>query len=171
MSIADRVVLVTGATGGLDTVVVDVRSRRREARAGRNGRRPARGRCGGRRPGRGSMGTRRRRPDEGGRASAAVGAVAERLGGSTSSFTSSAGSRPADRSPTFADDDLRSMLDQHLWSTLNVARAVLPGMVEHGLGRIVAVTASTPPRHRRTSRPTPSPRRQKRRYCGRWRAR
>ncbi|HEX5013190.1 MAG TPA: SDR family oxidoreductase [Candidatus Limnocylindrales bacterium] len=43
----------------------------------------------------------------------------------------------------FADDDLRRMLDQHLWSTLNIARAVVPGMVERGWGRVVAVTAST----------------------------
>ena len=32
------------------------------------------------------------------------------------------------------------MLDQHLWSTFHVARAVLPGMLERGWGRIVAVT-------------------------------
>ena len=34
------------------------------------------------------------------------------------------------------------MLDQHLWTTLNVAQAVMPGMTERGWGRIVAV--STP---------------------------
>jgi NAD(P)-dependent dehydrogenase (short-subunit alcohol dehydrogenase family) len=39
-----------------------------------------------------------------------------------------------------AADDLRGMLDQHLWSTLNVVQAVVPGMVERGWGRIVAVT-------------------------------
>jgi len=39
-------------------------------------------------------------------------------------------------------DELRSMLDQHLWTTLNVAQALVPGMTERGWGRIVAV--STP---------------------------
>jgi NAD(P)-dependent dehydrogenase (short-subunit alcohol dehydrogenase family) len=38
--------------------------------------------------------------------------------------------------------EVRSMLDQHLWTTLNVAQAVVPGMVERGWGRVVAV--STP---------------------------
>lgn len=37
-------------------------------------------------------------------------------------------------------EELRSMLDQHLWTTLHAVRAVLPGMVERGWGRIVAVT-------------------------------
>ena len=37
---------------------------------------------------------------------------------------------------------VRAMLDQHLWTTLNVAQAVVPGMTERGWGRIVAV--STP---------------------------
>ncbi|HEU4572937.1 MAG TPA: SDR family NAD(P)-dependent oxidoreductase [Candidatus Limnocylindrales bacterium] len=39
--------------------------------------------------------------------------------------------------------NLAFMLDQHLWSTLHVARAVIPGMVERGWGRILAVTSST----------------------------
>jgi NAD(P)-dependent dehydrogenase (short-subunit alcohol dehydrogenase family) len=38
--------------------------------------------------------------------------------------------------------EMTSMLDQHLWTTLNAVQAVLPGMVERGWGRIVAV--STP---------------------------
>ena len=46
--------------------------------------------------------------------------------------------------------NLTFMLDQHLWSTLHVSRAVLPGMIERGWGRILAVssftTASTPAR-------------------------
>jgi NAD(P)-dependent dehydrogenase (short-subunit alcohol dehydrogenase family) len=40
-------------------------------------------------------------------------------------------------------DQLRFMLDRHLWTTLHVARAVVPGMVERGWGRIVAVSSST----------------------------
>lgn len=42
---------------------------------------------------------------------------------------------------------LRGMLDQHLWTTFNVARLVVPGMVERGWGRVVAVSsplAATP---------------------------
>jgi 2-hydroxycyclohexanecarboxyl-CoA dehydrogenase len=37
---------------------------------------------------------------------------------------------------------LAEMLDQHVWSTFHVAQAVVPGMVERGWGRIVAVTSS-----------------------------
>jgi NAD(P)-dependent dehydrogenase (short-subunit alcohol dehydrogenase family) len=40
-------------------------------------------------------------------------------------------------------DQFRFMLDQHLWSTLHLARAVGPGMVERGWGRIVAITSFT----------------------------
>ncbi len=45
------------------------------------------------------------------------------------------------------DQDVRDMLDQHLWTTLHVARAVVPGMVQQAFGRIVAVSipnASSP---------------------------
>jgi NAD(P)-dependent dehydrogenase (short-subunit alcohol dehydrogenase family) len=36
--------------------------------------------------------------------------------------------------------DIAGMLDQHLWTTLNVVQAVLPGMVERGWGRVLAVS-------------------------------
>jgi NAD(P)-dependent dehydrogenase (short-subunit alcohol dehydrogenase family) len=39
--------------------------------------------------------------------------------------------------------NLEFMLGQHLWSTLHVVRAVVPGMVERGWGRILAVTSFT----------------------------
>lgn len=39
------------------------------------------------------------------------------------------------------DDPYESMLDQHLWTTLNVTREVAPRMVKAGSGRIVAVTS------------------------------
>ncbi len=39
-------------------------------------------------------------------------------------------------------EEVRGMLDQHLWTTLHVVQAVVPGMVGRGWGRIVAV--STP---------------------------
>jgi NAD(P)-dependent dehydrogenase (short-subunit alcohol dehydrogenase family) len=38
-------------------------------------------------------------------------------------------------------DELRSMLDQHLWTTLNITQAAVPAMVERGWGRVVAVTS------------------------------
>jgi NAD(P)-dependent dehydrogenase (short-subunit alcohol dehydrogenase family) len=44
-------------------------------------------------------------------------------------------------------DEVRSMLDQHLWTTLNILQAVLPGMTSRGFGRVVAVSspmATTP---------------------------
>jgi NAD(P)-dependent dehydrogenase (short-subunit alcohol dehydrogenase family) len=34
------------------------------------------------------------------------------------------------------------MLDQHLWTTLQVVQAAVPGMVERGWGRIVAVSTT-----------------------------
>jgi NAD(P)-dependent dehydrogenase (short-subunit alcohol dehydrogenase family) len=144
MPIADRVVLVTGATGGLGSVVV-----RRFAAAGAT---------------LGLVGTDRERlvvaasaaglPDD--RWAAGVGDLtdpdaARRLVADVTGALGRvdvllhlvggyAGGGPIIE---FNDDDLRSMLDQHLWSTLNVARAVVPGMVERGWGRVVAVTAST----------------------------
>ena len=48
------------------------------------------------------------------------------------------------------DDVVRSMLEQHLWTTLNMVRVVVPSMVERGFGRIVAVSSpaviETPPK-------------------------
>lgn len=44
--------------------------------------------------------------------------------------------------------DMAGMLDQHLWSTLHVTQAVIPGMVERGWGRVLAVSppvAAEPP--------------------------
>lgn len=38
--------------------------------------------------------------------------------------------------------EVHGMLDQHLWTTLNVARAATPGMAERGWGRFIAI--STP---------------------------
>jgi NAD(P)-dependent dehydrogenase (short-subunit alcohol dehydrogenase family) len=37
--------------------------------------------------------------------------------------------------------EVRRMLDQHLWTTLNVLQAVVPGMRERGFGRVVAVSS------------------------------
>ena len=45
--------------------------------------------------------------------------------------------------------DLSKMLDQHLWTTFNVTQATVPGMVERGWGRVMAVSTPT------ASDPTP----------------
>lgn len=37
--------------------------------------------------------------------------------------------------------EITSMLDQHLWTTLNLAQAVVPGMVSRGYGRLLAVSS------------------------------
>ena len=39
--------------------------------------------------------------------------------------------------------DLRTMLDQHLWTTFNVTRSTVPGMVERGWGRVMAISTPT----------------------------
>jgi NAD(P)-dependent dehydrogenase (short-subunit alcohol dehydrogenase family) len=36
--------------------------------------------------------------------------------------------------------DVTEMLDQHLWTTLHLAQAVIPGMVDRGWGRVLAVS-------------------------------
>lgn len=38
-------------------------------------------------------------------------------------------------------DELREMLDQHVWTTFHIAGAVVPGMTARGFGRILAVTS------------------------------
>jgi NAD(P)-dependent dehydrogenase (short-subunit alcohol dehydrogenase family) len=38
-------------------------------------------------------------------------------------------------------DELAGMLDQHLWTTLHLTGSVVPGMLERGFGRILAVTS------------------------------
>jgi NAD(P)-dependent dehydrogenase (short-subunit alcohol dehydrogenase family) len=47
-----------------------------------------------------------------------------------------AGTAIADLDPA----DVAGMLDQHLWTTLHVTQAVVPGMVERGWGRVFAVS-------------------------------
>lgn len=36
--------------------------------------------------------------------------------------------------------EVTAMLDQHLWTTLHLAQAVIPGMMERGWGRVLAVS-------------------------------
>jgi len=42
---------------------------------------------------------------------------------------------------TLAEDEIQRMLDQHLWTTLHIVKAVVPGMVERGFGRVMAVSS------------------------------
>ena len=37
--------------------------------------------------------------------------------------------------------EINSMLEQHLWTTLHIVQAVVPGMVERGFGRVLAVSS------------------------------
>jgi NAD(P)-dependent dehydrogenase (short-subunit alcohol dehydrogenase family) len=37
--------------------------------------------------------------------------------------------------------EVRAMLDQHLWSTLHIVQAVVPGMIERGFGRVLAISS------------------------------
>lgn len=39
-------------------------------------------------------------------------------------------------------DTIQAMLDQHLWSTIHLVQAIVPGMVERGWGRVVAVATA-----------------------------
>ena len=38
-------------------------------------------------------------------------------------------------------DEGRSMIDQHLWTTIHLVQAIVPGMVERGWGRVVAASS------------------------------
>ncbi len=40
-------------------------------------------------------------------------------------------------------DELAAMLDQHVWTTFNLARALVPHLISGGWGRIVAVSPTT----------------------------
>ena len=74
-----------------------------------------------------------------GEARAAVRSVSERLGQIdvvihlVGGFTG--GTAVADLDP----EELRTMLDQHLWTTLNIIQATVPAMIATGWGRIAAV--------------------------------
>jgi NAD(P)-dependent dehydrogenase (short-subunit alcohol dehydrogenase family) len=150
MSTADRVVLITGATGGLGSVVTRVFGEA-GARLGLVGRDEARlvatAKSAGLADGTWAPGisdlTKR---DE---AERAVAAVVDRLGPVDVLVHLVGGYAGGGPIASFADEDLSAMLDQHLWSTLHVTRAIVPGMAERGWGRVIAVTAApaatTPP--------------------------
>jgi NAD(P)-dependent dehydrogenase (short-subunit alcohol dehydrogenase family) len=141
---SDRVALVTGATGGLGGAVVSMFAAD-GWRLGLAGRDPNRlrgvaeavGLADDRwAPGVGDLTDRSA-------AEAAVAEIVSRLGRVDALLHLVGGYAGGGPIAEFADEDLRSMLDLHLWSTLNVCRAVVPGMVERSWGRIVAVSVST----------------------------
>ncbi len=72
-------------------------------------------------------------------AAAAVKAVVERFGRVDALLHLvggwTGGTAVADLDP----GELRTMLDQHLWTTLNIVQATVPGMIAAGWGRIAAV--------------------------------
>jgi len=150
MPLADRVVLITGASGGVGAVVTQ-RFAEAGARLGLVGRdrerlvatAAAAGLADDRWvAGVGDLTDRTA-------AEAAVAAVIDRFGRVDVLLHLVGGYAGGGPIASFADDDLDAMLGQHLWSTLHVVRAVVPGMVERGWGRVVAVSASiavtTPP--------------------------
>jgi NAD(P)-dependent dehydrogenase (short-subunit alcohol dehydrogenase family) len=72
----------------------------------------------------------------------AVDAVIERFGRVDVVLHLVGGWAPGAPVVELAAGDLRGMLEQHLWTTLHVVQAVVPGMVARGWGRVIAV--STP---------------------------
>lgn len=143
MPLADRVVLITGATGGLGRVVAGTFAAA-GARLGLLGR--DRGRLDdlaadlhlGADRWAVAAADLRQAPE----AVRAVAEVAHRLGRVDAVLHLvggwSGGTRIAELDPA----EVSAMLDQHLWTTLHVARAVVPGMVERGWGRLIAVSTT-----------------------------
>jgi NAD(P)-dependent dehydrogenase (short-subunit alcohol dehydrogenase family) len=140
---ADRVVLITGATGGLGRVAA--------ATFAATGAKI------------GLVGTDRGRLEalaadlrlaanawtaveadlrDGDEAARAVAAIAERFGRIDVVLHLvggwSGGTKVAELDPA----EMRAMLDQHVWTTLHVARAVVPGMIERGWGRLIAISST-----------------------------
>jgi NAD(P)-dependent dehydrogenase (short-subunit alcohol dehydrogenase family) len=143
MAIADRVVLITGATGGLGRVAAATFAGA-GAKVGLVGR--DRGRLE-------ALAADARLPaDRWAAAEAdltraedairAVGEIVARFGRIDVAFHLvggwTGGVKVADLDPA----DVRSMFDQHVWTTLHVARAVVPAMMERGWGRILAVSST-----------------------------
>lgn len=145
----DRVVLITGATGvlGRETARVFAAAGDRLGLIGTDGDRLAGvARDLGLADDRWVAGIGDLRQRDGARAAVAavtdafgrVDVLAHLVGGYT------AGTPVAELDPA----DIAGMLDQHLWSTLHIAQAVIPGMVERAWGRVFAVSppvAAEPP--------------------------
>ena len=129
----------------------DVRRGGGAARAGREGRRSIGERRGDGRTRRRSMGAGRRRRHRSRRGCGRGRPRSSRSSGRSTccSISSVATRAAADRA--FNDDDLRSMLDQHLWSTLHVGQGRRAGHGRARVGSVVAVSATTARRRRRGS--------------------
>ena len=138
MSLADRSVLVTGATGGLGGVVTAAFGRvgarlglvgtddaRLEAVAARAGLRD-----GSWQPLVGDL----RRPDE-------ARAVVERFGPVDVLIHLIGGWAGGTPVVELDHDEVREMLDQHLWTTLNAVQAAVPGMLERSWGRVIGMSS------------------------------
>ena len=143
MPLADRVVLVTGATGGLGRVAVGAFGGA-GARLGLVGRDHARlaalaadlglpaDRC--------AAAAADLRDPAG--ATRAVAGIVERFGRVDVVLHLVGGWSGGTKIADLDLDEVRTMLDQHLWTTLHVARAVTLGMVERGWGRFVAISST-----------------------------
>ena len=143
MSLADRVVLITGATGGLGRVAVGAfgAGGAKVGLVGTDGARLAALAADLQlAPGAWAAAEADLRDPAG--AVRAVAGIVERFGRVDVVLHLvggwSGGTKIADLDP----DEIRTMLDQHLWTTLNIARAVTPGMVERGWGRFVAISST-----------------------------
>ncbi len=143
MGLDDRVVLIAGATGGLGRAVAAgcAAAGARIALGGTDSERLR------------AVATDLELPDE--RWVAAVGDVTTAAGARAATATAvdrfghvdilvhavggfAAGTALAE----VGEDEVRSMLDLHVWSTVHLARAVVPGMIERGWGRIVAAATA-----------------------------
>lgn len=142
MSPTDRVVLITGATGGLGRVAA-ARFAGAGARLALSGR--DRGRLEtladeiGLAPDRWTAAVGDLRDEDDARR--LVGEIGERLGPVEVVLHCVGGWTGGTAVVDLDPGDLRSMLEQHLWTTFNVARAVVPSMTARGWGRIVGVSS------------------------------
>jgi NAD(P)-dependent dehydrogenase (short-subunit alcohol dehydrogenase family) len=70
-----------------------------------------------------------------------VGELAARFGGPDVVVHLVGGWRGGTPISEIADEDVSAMLDQHVWTTLNLTRAAAPRLAERGWGRIIAVSS------------------------------
>ena len=77
-----------------------------------------------------------------GDATRAVARIAERFGRVDVVLHLVGGWSGGTKIPDLDPKDLEKMLAQHVWTTLHVAQAVVPGMLERGWGRFIAISAT-----------------------------